>query len=129
MWRRLLPDTFGGGRRRRPRRHGEAALRGEDHVVAPTAVERLGDDLLALAGRVDVGGVDEVDAGVEGAVDDGDAVVVVPVAELAEHHGAEAQARDLHPGVAEGAVGHVANVTRSGRITTGRLSLGCGDER
>ena len=31
-----------------------------------TAGERLGDDLLALAGRVDVGGVDEVDPGVEG---------------------------------------------------------------
>jgi hypothetical protein len=79
-----------------------------------------------LAGGVDVGGVDEVDPGVEGPVDDGDAVVVVPVAELAEHHGAEAQARDLHPGVAEGAVGQVAHVNRSSRITTDRRWFLCG---
>ena len=97
--------------------------------VATTAGQRLGDDLLALAGGVDVGGVDEVDAGVERPVDDGDAVVVVRLPKLAEHHGAEAQARDLHPGTAEGAIGHVANVTRSSRITTGRRWFLCGDER
>ena len=46
-------------------------------------------------------------------MDDGDAVIVVRVAETAEHHGAEAQARDLHPGAAERAVGHAATVTPS----------------
>jgi hypothetical protein len=55
------------------------------------ALEDLADDLLRLAGRVDVGGVDEVDAGVQGAVDDADGVVVVGVAPGAEHHRAEAQ--------------------------------------
>jgi hypothetical protein len=40
-------------------------LRREDHVVATAAGQRLADDLLRLAGRVHVGGVDEVDASVQ----------------------------------------------------------------
>jgi len=62
----------------------------QHHVVA-TVREGLADDLLRFAGRIDVGGVDEVDAGIQGAVDDADAVVVVGVAPGAEHHRAEAQ--------------------------------------
>jgi hypothetical protein len=44
-----------------------------------------------LAGRVDVGSVDEVDAGVERSVDDPDRLVVVGIAPGAEHHRAEAE--------------------------------------
>ena len=44
-------------------------LRGEHDVVAPAARQRLADDDLRLALRVDVGGVDEVDAGIQGGVD------------------------------------------------------------
>jgi hypothetical protein len=43
-------------------------------------------------------------------VHDADALVVVTVAEASEHHGTEAQVRDLHPCVSERAVGHEANV-------------------
>jgi hypothetical protein len=51
---------------------------GREHdVVALAAGQRLADDLLRLAARIDVGGVDEVDARVQRAVDDPDAVVVV----------------------------------------------------
>ena len=57
-------------------------------------------------GGVHVRGVDEVDAGVERAVDDPDAVVVVRIAHGAEHHGAEAQRADLDPGGSERAVAH-----------------------
>ena len=53
--------------------HRAVDLRREHDVVAPAAGERLADDLLRLAARVDVGGVDEVDAGVERAMDDPDA--------------------------------------------------------
>ena len=74
--------------------HGQADFRGEHDVVAPPAGERLADDLLRLARGVEVGGVDEVDAGVERAVDDPDRVVVIGVAERAEHHRAEAQLTD-----------------------------------
>ena len=70
--------------------HRHAELGGQHDVVA-AALERLADDLLRLAGRVDVGGVDEVDAGVQRAVDDADRVVVVGVAPGAEHHRAEAE--------------------------------------
>jgi hypothetical protein len=59
--------------------HRHEELGGEHDVVA-ASLERLADDLLRLAGRVDIGGVDEVDAGVERAVDDADRVVVVGVA-------------------------------------------------
>jgi hypothetical protein len=50
----------------------EADLRREHDVVPPAPGERLTDDLLGLAGGVDIGGVDEVDACVQGGVDDPD---------------------------------------------------------
>jgi hypothetical protein len=70
--------------------HRHEELRGQDDVVA-AAFERLADDLLGFAGGVDVGGVEEVDSGVERPVDDADRVVVVGVAPGAEHHRAEAE--------------------------------------
>src|SRR5205823_2497239 len=73
----------------------------EDDVVAPAAGERLAHDLFGLALRVDVGGVDEGDAGVEPGVDDADRLVVVGVAPGAEHHGSEAELADRHAGPAE----------------------------
>jgi hypothetical protein len=77
-------------------------------LVASTTRWRrcLADDLLGLAERVDVGGVDEVDAGIERGVDDADAVVVVGIAERPEHHRPETQGADLDAGAAEGAVFH-----------------------
>ena len=82
---------------------GHEELRREHDVVA-TALDRLADDLLGLAGRVDVGGVDEVDPGVQRAVDDADRVVLVGVAPGAEHHRAEAELGDLDAGASERAV-------------------------
>jgi hypothetical protein len=70
--------------------HRVEELRGEDDVVAP-ALERLADDLLGLAGAIDVRGVDEVDPGVERGVDDPDRLLVIRVAPGAEHHRAETQ--------------------------------------
>jgi hypothetical protein len=81
-------------------------LRGEDDVVA-AALERLADDRLRLALRVDVGGVDEVDAGVERAVDDPDRRFVVGLPPGAEHHRSQAERADLHSGASEAAVLHV----------------------
>ena len=75
-------------------------LGGQHDVVAPAA-QRLADDLLVLAGAVHVGGVDEVDAGVERAVDDPRALVAVAVAPHAEHHRAEPEAADPDAGRAE----------------------------
>ena len=82
-------------RREPPRWLGSSPI-GTKNLVASTTssrrpFERLADDLLGLAGGVDVGGVDEVDPGVERRVDDADRVVVVGVAPGAEHHRAEAQ--------------------------------------
>jgi hypothetical protein len=72
----------------------------EDHVVAPAAGQRLADDLLGLAAAIDVGRVDEIDAGVERSVDDPDALVVIGVAgrvgSRSKHHRAEAERTYLH---------------------------------
>ena len=92
--------------------HRHEELRGEEHVVA-AALAAPPDDLLGHAAGVDVGGVDEVDAGVEGAVDDAGGVVAVVVAPGAEHHRAEAQGTDRYAGAAEGAVFHAGSSLES----------------
>jgi hypothetical protein len=71
--------------------HRAVDLGGEHDVVALAAGERLADDLLGLTPRVDVGRIDEVDAGIQGPVDDPDALVVILVAPVAEHHRAETE--------------------------------------
>ena len=85
--------------------HRRMELGGQDHVVAASG-ERLGDDLLGLARRVDVGGVDEVHPCVERGVDDANALVVVGVAPGPEHHRSETELADLDAGAAERAVVH-----------------------
>jgi len=117
-------------RRELPRRLGVLAhrvvkLRRQHHVVAATAGERPANDLLGLACAIDVGGVDEVDAGVQRRVDDLDRLVVVGVAPRAEHHGAEAEAADLNAGAPErpkfhrGAPGRIES-RRARAATAGR---------
>ena len=86
--------------------HRAVDLGREHDVVAPAAGERLADDLLGLAARIDVGGVDEVDPGIERAVDDPDRLLVVGVAPCAEHHRPEAQRADLHSCVCKPPVVH-----------------------
>ena len=97
-WRRRRPATH---RRDSPRSarivaHRVADLGGQHDAVAP-AGERLADDVLGHAEVVDVGGVDEVDAGVERDVDHPTAGVAVGVAPAAEHHRAERERADLDP--------------------------------
>jgi hypothetical protein len=59
---------------------------------SPVVCARLGSIV-----RVHVGGVDEVDPDIQGFVDDADRVLVVGVADRAEHHRAERVAADLVP--------------------------------
>ena len=87
--------------------HRAEELGGQDDVVAPAAGERLADDLLGLALAVDVGGVDEVDPGVQRGVDDPDGLVVVSVAPRAEHHRAQAELADRNAGASELAMFHI----------------------
>jgi hypothetical protein len=81
-------------------------LRREHDIVALAAGERLADDDLRLSLRVDIRGVDEVDPGVQPAVDDPDRLVVVLGAPVAEHHGAEAQLAHRDAGASEGSMLH-----------------------
>jgi hypothetical protein len=80
-------------------------LGGEHDRVAPPG-ESLADDLLGLARAVHVRGVDEVDAVFERDVDHADAVVVIAVADRAEHHRPEALDAHLDSRAAEHAVAH-----------------------
>ena len=89
--------------------HREVNLRRQDDLVAP-ALDGLADDLFRLPCRVGVGGVDEVDALLERAVDHAEAVVVVRVSPWAEHHRAEALDADLDAGAAERTVFHLGGV-------------------
>jgi hypothetical protein len=84
-------------------RHEE--LGGQHDVVTP-ALERLSDDDLGFAARIHVGGVHEIDAGVQGAVDDADALVVILGAPVTEHHGAQAEFAHRYAGPAERSVFH-----------------------
>src|SRR5215218_10028744 len=81
--------------------HRVVELGAEDDVVAAPAGERLADDLLGLALAVDVGGVDEVDPGVQRRVDDPDRLAVVRVAPRAEHHRAQTELADRHAGATQ----------------------------
>jgi hypothetical protein len=95
--------------------HGIGELRREHHVV-PAALQRLADDFFGLTGGVHVGRVDQVDAGLERFADDADRVVVVAVAEGAEHHGAESVRADLDARAAEGAVAHRRSPSGARRV-------------
>jgi len=97
---------------------------GEHDVGAAAAGERLPDDLFRLALRVDVRGVDEVDARVQGAVDDPHRVVVVGVAPGAEHHRPEAERADLDSGAAERSGLHAANARHVRRPWVARPPVG-----
>ena len=86
----------------------------EHDVLAcdPQVAQRGADIFLARAEAVAIGGVDEVDAGVERALDDGASVVgpdgpLVEVgAGLAEAHAAQAEFGDFDAGMSEGCVLH-----------------------
>jgi hypothetical protein len=81
-----------------PRAGADQARLGADHQLLRVRVQRLGDDLLADEGAVGVGGVDEVDALLDGRADDAHGGVVVdrlaPDAGAGELHGAVAEPVD-----------------------------------
>ncbi len=89
-----------------PVAHRQARLGGEHDVVA-AAGDGLADHLLGLAAVVRVGGVDEVDPGLKGCIDDGGDLVLGGTSDLlAEVHRAEHERADLNAGAAQGAVVH-----------------------
>src|SRR5581483_1285468 len=91
--------------------HRLAELRRDDDPVA-SALERAADVLLARPLRVDVGRVEERDAGVERRVDDGERLLVVAAA--AEVVRAEADDRDLRPALAQVSCAHGATLPAGG---------------
>jgi len=103
------------------RPHPADALGGDDEVVA-AALQPAAQDLLGAAGGadvpaegIDVGRVQEVDAGLGGGVEDGPAVRLVAL--QAEGHGAQAELRDLQAGAAEPRVLHGVSPAVGGGFT------------
>lgn len=95
--------------------HRPQNLGRDHHLVARNAevADGLTKDPLALAARIDIGGVDEIDAGVEGRLDQRVGLVLAQLADLAPHalraaegHGAEAEFGDQEAARAESAVTH-----------------------
>jgi hypothetical protein len=86
-----------------PLAHLEVHLRRKDHLVA-AAAQGLADDLLGLPRRVHVRGVDEVDPMRKRDVDHANALVMIGVADRAEHHRPQALNADLDPRAAERAI-------------------------
>ena len=74
--------------------HRPVHLGRQDDVVTATTGKCLANDLLRLAARVHVCRVDEVDACVERAMDDPDAVLVIGISPLPKHHRPKAQWAD-----------------------------------
>src|SRR4029450_5282458 len=88
---------------------------GREHDVVAPPRDRLADDLLRLTPRVDVRGVDEVHAGVERAVHDADALVVVGIAHFPQHHRPEAVL--AHPDTGAPEVVHLHEASTRSRLT------------
>ncbi len=89
--------------------HRHEELRRQHDVIA-TSLQGLTDDLLRHAAGVDIGGVDEVDPGVQCVVDDADGVGAVVVAPRTEHHRAQAQRTYRYPDPSQQSVVHVASL-------------------
>src|SRR5690606_12762727 len=110
----------------------EADLGGEQQAVAAAVGQRLADNGLGHRSRVDVRGVDEVDAVIEAEVDLAlrfTEVGVAPEAIAAEGGGADGEFRDLQPRAAEPAIAHgfslqIRNSTVADRTGLGEAGIG-----
>src|SRR5690606_25653795 len=88
---------------------GEADFGGEQQAVAAAVGQRLADDGLGHRSRIDVRGVDEVDAVIEAEVDLAlrlTQVGVAPEAIAAEGGGTDGEFRNLQPRAAKPAITH-----------------------
>lgn len=79
---------------------------GGQHDVVPSTGNRPTDQHLRLPLAVDVGGVEDIDAGIERGIDDRGCLVLGGVAERAEVHGAQREGADLDSGTTQCAVLH-----------------------
>ena len=89
----------------RPVTHGEVDLGRQHDVVAPAA-QRLAHDLLGLASAVHVRRVHEIDARVQRRMRDPHTVVMIRIADRAEHHGAKTLRTDLDARAAKNPITH-----------------------
>jgi hypothetical protein len=84
------------------RRQAFSGLGGDERPLAAALLERPGDQLLRAAVAVDVGGVDEGDAGVQSGVQRGNRLVVIDLAPgSADRPRAETDFADRAAGTAE----------------------------
>jgi hypothetical protein len=78
-----------------------------NHYSIAPALDRLADQLVVVPFAVAVGGVEDVDAAIDRALDRRNAfVVVLPAVDARHAHAAEAELRDLEVGDSEFSVPH-----------------------
>ena len=77
---------------------------GGQNPVAPLGLDGTPDDLLGLALIIDIGGIDEIDTMIRRHADNGLGCGFIRL--HAEHHGAEAQARDFETTAAQFMIAH-----------------------
>ena len=117
MCRRLAPPVV------RIVGHGAVELGREDDPVAlAVALQRRAGDLFAPPSPVDVGRVEEVDARVDGAVDDG--VGLFSRRSRAKEHGPEAQVAHLHAGSSEQSLLYAHSLSPSSLIDHSKRCAG-----
>ena len=86
--------------------HLAVHLGGQNDLGAlAVALQRLAGHFFAAPAAVDVGRIEEVDAGVDGAVDDRIGIIGGGLA--AEHHAAQAELADFHTGASQRTVFHM----------------------
>ena len=91
--------------------HGRVELGDEDDLLPAAAAlgEPLADDLLAGAAAIDIGGVEEGNALLNGLVHDAEAFLLV--AQSAKGHGAQADAADVQTGLTNLVVDHCTSLS------------------
>ena len=108
--------------------HLTVHLGGQDDLVSLDLGQRLADDLLGLAERVDVGRVDGLMPGLERPVDDADRLIVIGGSPGPEHHGSHAEWADLQAGAAECSVFHDQRVAMDLLRESGRRIRRCSQQ-
>jgi hypothetical protein len=89
-------------------------LDADKRAVALGSFQRLADQHFVMAHAVEVAGIEQIDAGIEGGVDGGDALRAIGRSIHARHaHAAEAQGRNARPRFAELTVFHPQQAPRA----------------
>jgi hypothetical protein len=111
-----------------PLAHRIARLGSDEHAALARAAERLADNFFRSAGGIDIGGVDQIDAGINDKIDEAAHVGEPNIADLGEaalapeSHRPHRQRGDLEARIAKPAVFHEISLSDRYCLTNGHVS-------